>query len=123
MVTREMLDECKAFLSRGSALEDVLCFLRKAGASKIDSIIALRELTAFSPRQAKIIVHFSRAWQDLARPHEDFHTRLLEALRAGGCDVRETAPGPEAFAEIRDALRAIGIEAPDVLGERPEQAE
>ncbi|PQO32229.1 hypothetical protein DTL21_18545 [Bremerella cremea] len=54
-------------------IEECLAMLRIHGASKIDTIKALRAFPSISLSEAKSIVHSSPVWQDVKERDEAFH--------------------------------------------------
>ena len=65
----------------GADPETILHELRKAGCSKIESMLVLRELQNVSLDEAKRIVHLSQTWEDVRDDHDRFHARLERGVR------------------------------------------
>jgi ribosomal protein L7/L12 len=65
-------------LNNGHDIENVLLFLREKGCTKTESIKAVMDLQGTSLREAKSIIHFSRAWKDTRQKDDDFH-KLLDS--------------------------------------------
>ena len=78
--------DAKKLVNSGASHEIVLGFLRERGFDKLDSIKALISATGMSLKDAKNIVHQSRAWQDTFAKDEAFHASLLNAVQALGLD-------------------------------------
>lgn len=77
---KTLLVQCKAMLSEGKTIEDVLAFLREEGCSRVDSIKAVMVLEDKTLSQAKETVHYSKTWEDTRESAEVFHDSLLDAL-------------------------------------------
>ena len=65
----------------GADQETILHELRKAGCSKIESMLILRELQNVSLDEAKRIVHLIQTWEDVRDDHDRFHARLERGVR------------------------------------------
>lgn len=65
----------------GADPETILHELRKAGCSKIESMLVLRELQNVSLDEAKRIVHLSQTWEDVRDDHDRFHVQLERDVR------------------------------------------
>ncbi len=83
------LGDARELLKQGEAVEVVLAFVRKAGASPIDSIKVLMDVTGVPLAEAKHTVHFSEAWRDMRDDHEEFHERVIQAAGASGLAIEE----------------------------------
>ena len=64
-------------LKPGEDPEEALQALRAHGCSKIESMIALRKSGRCSLAEAKVIVHGSKSWEDVAARDEAFHDALV----------------------------------------------
>jgi hypothetical protein len=65
----------------GFATGDILAHLRNAGATKVDSIRVLIEIAGLTNAQAKMIVHWSDAWQDTREADDGLQVSVEEAAR------------------------------------------
>lgn len=70
-------------IDRSEDTQTILWFLRKNSLSKIESIRILMELKGISLAEAKELVHFSQAWQDVQKDDEKFQ-ELLEKIVVKG---------------------------------------
>jgi hypothetical protein len=77
----ELIEKCKARHAQGEDFENLLEFLRSAGASKVDSIAVIVSACDVDLRRAKELVHFSSAWRDRREADETFHASFIETLR------------------------------------------
>jgi ribosomal protein L7/L12 len=68
--------DAEKLLRSGADHELVLNFLREKGFDKIASIKALVGATGMPLREAKLIVHNSKAWRDVYERDEQFHQEL-----------------------------------------------
>lgn len=109
---QETLKMFRDILDRGDGMECALDLLRDHGFSKIDSIKAITEVTNYSLRQAKIMVHFSRSWNARRQADDEFHDDLLGAIQNAGIQISETVLGPNDRRDVIEALKAIEIEIP-----------
>jgi hypothetical protein len=79
------LDACRRLEAGGSDVEGILLFLRRNGASKIESMRVLMELIGLSNELAKLVVHHSNTWRDTRcsdeRLHEQFQSMVVATLR------------------------------------------
>ncbi|GLY35102.1 hypothetical protein Amsp01_011260 [Amycolatopsis sp. NBRC 101858] len=80
MIDDSALEAAKLRLADGVPLDAVLADLREGGASPVDSIRAVRVLTAASLAEAKEIVHVSPAWADTRERHDELHRSLEQDL-------------------------------------------
>lgn len=62
-----LVESCKNMLAEGKDLELILGFLKKYGCSKTQSIVILKDIQGISLDEAKSLVHFSQAWQDVSK--------------------------------------------------------
>ena len=62
----------------------VLKQLRDDGFSKIECILAIRDIEKIPTGEAKEMVHFSSAWEDRREQDEQFHDDLIEAVEKLG---------------------------------------
>jgi len=70
----------RAAVSQGHPIDLVLATLREQGASPIDSIKAVREVSGVSLAEAKRIVSGSPTWDDIRESHAKFANELLDWL-------------------------------------------
>ena len=76
-----LVAECQRLLAEGMGAEEIIGMLRYRGCSKIDSIAIMKLSMAIPLNQAKKLVHFSKAWEDLRDAHDKFHDSLEQALQ------------------------------------------
>jgi len=87
----EILAEARRLFRMGSDTETLLSFLRQQGFGKIDSIVALRDITGQHLTMAKEAVHRSAAWADRFQSDERLHEELWHAAEAtGDFDVKSS---------------------------------
>ena len=67
-------------LAGSTSLDAALSAIREKGASKIESINAVRDIRQCSLSDAKKIVHFSPSWADVRESHEELHRELGKAF-------------------------------------------
>ena len=68
--------EAKAKSQSGETREDVLVFLRQQTNSKVMSMAVLCKAQDITLQDAKRIVHFSKAWEDVRARDSDFLAAL-----------------------------------------------
>ena len=68
--------------SRGYSLDLALTVLREQGASPIDSIKAVREVTGVSLTEAKKLVSGSKTWEDIRDSHARFVDEIADAFES-----------------------------------------
>ena len=76
--------EARAMLETEIPMEEVLAALRRRGATVMQTITVIRGLTGISLREAKDLIHNSRAWSDVGRELATSHERLLDAIDETG---------------------------------------
>ena len=74
------IDHCQKMLKDGNDIEDILLYLRKELASKTSSIFVVIQLLNIPPVEAKKLVHFSKAWNDVKERDEKFHEEVFSTL-------------------------------------------
>jgi ribosomal protein L7/L12 len=72
----------RAAVLQGHPIDVSLAALREQGASPIDSIKAVREVTGVSLADAKRVVSESTAWDDIRESHAKFVHELVDAIEA-----------------------------------------
>lgn len=82
------LSTCRTLRAKGSTVEDVLLFLRRAGFWKLESIKALRDLEGMTISEAKAAVHLSPVWSDRYEADEAFHDQLESELESFRQEVK-----------------------------------
>ena len=65
----------------GGDWDSVLKKLRDEDFSKIDCIVAIREIEMIPLGEAKEMVHFSPAWEDRREQDDQFHDDLIDAVQ------------------------------------------
>ncbi len=66
--------------AEGHDVETILDFLRRNGATKIESIRVLVELLGISNSEAKLAVHHSDTWRDTRKADERLHNQLKRSI-------------------------------------------
>jgi hypothetical protein len=69
-------------LAGGASFEEALRSLREAGASPIDTIMAIREVKKTGLGAAKQLFSDSAAWKDVVDATQDFHEELIAVVEA-----------------------------------------
>lgn len=78
---RDRLDAARAAVDCGASAEDVIAQMRRAGASVVETIIAMVRLgLAADLGQAKPLVHLSHAWADQRAAFDALHDQLERAV-------------------------------------------
>lgn len=80
---KEILSICERMLLEATeqeANERVILFLRQQNFSKVQTILLFSKATGMSMDQAKLVVHFSQAWQDVQALDTAFHRTLERVL-------------------------------------------
>lgn len=75
-VQETVVSDAGKLLVCGADHELVLSFLREKGFGKIDSIKALAVVGGMQLREAKLMVHNSKTWNDVYDRDERFHEKL-----------------------------------------------
>ena len=78
MREREKLAKVKHLYSASSPVEDIVAFLRKERATKIESVRLLHLGTGMSLAEAKKTVFLSKTWSDRFESDEQFLDALLQ---------------------------------------------
>ena len=81
MARYSLSQEAKLRIQRRDSMDDILAYLRSQGANKIDTIIVLRDSAAMGLKEAKNIVHFSTAWNDVKERDESIWDELESELK------------------------------------------
>ncbi|HJR08810.1 MAG TPA: hypothetical protein VJ842_16235 [Pyrinomonadaceae bacterium] len=68
-------------MSATDDIEAVLLFLKQQGCSKIDSILALRDLKGMNLKDGKETVHLSQTWQDRRDADEHLWDELFDSMK------------------------------------------
>ncbi len=82
MREREKIAMVRKLHSNSAPIEEILVFLRKENASRIDSIRLLHLGTGIGLGEAKRIVFLSKTWSDRFASDEAFLDALLRGLDA-----------------------------------------
>jgi ribosomal protein L7/L12 len=90
----ELQDEARRAYEAGVEWEPILRHLRAQGCGIIDCIKVVRHITDCSLRDAKILVHYSDAWNDQRVQNEEFHELLWKAADEW-TEVPRSAKHPE----------------------------
>src|SRR3990172_2917260 len=80
-VSKKYLPESRRMHDTGRSTEDILAWLREQGATKVESIRLLIELGGLANEEAKMIVHWSDAWQDTREADDGLQASVEEAAR------------------------------------------
>ena len=83
---QQLTNKCKQMLQNGKNIDDVLEYLRAETHSKGDSGIILMDVLNISSREAKLLVHTSKAWRDVKERDEEIHEKFIseiEKIRKG----------------------------------------
>jgi hypothetical protein len=81
MKWKKYLRESRRMYNSGSSIEEVLTFLRRRGATKVESIRLLSELSGLASDEAKPAVHWSDTWRDVRAADEALHTTIERAAK------------------------------------------
>jgi ribosomal protein L7/L12 len=78
---KKHLEESRRVYEDGRSTEEVLTFLRQRGATKVESIRLLSELSGLTADEAKLAVHWSDTWRDVRAADDELHATIEEAAK------------------------------------------